>query len=162
MERQLIFLDTEFTSFDAPELISIGLASSTGEEFYAELPFEVEACSPFVREVIIPLLGQDPLAPCTNDELPLRLWSWLKAVRSRDEVVVCLGSQHDEILFRRIFDESPPAFLQFRSLGYRNINELFRYEFHAKNSLPEHHALNDARAMRYAFREAPLSPNRGN
>jgi hypothetical protein len=37
----------------------------------------------------------------------------------------------------------------------RHINELLRYEFHVKNSLPEHHALHDALALRYAFREWP-------
>lgn len=155
MERQLIFLDTEFTSFHAPELISIGLAASTGEEFYAEVPFEVASCSSFVREVVIPLLGQDPLAPCSHDELHMRLWNWLKVVKSCAEVVVCFDSVHDEALFRRIFDESPPAFLQFRNIGDRNINELLRYEFHVKNSCPEHQALNDACAIRYAFRDVP-------
>jgi hypothetical protein len=40
----------------------------------------------------------------------------------------------------------------------RNINELLRHEFHAKNRLPEHHALNDAQAMRYAFRESLHAP----
>jgi len=38
MADQLIFIDTEFTNFSNPQLISIGLAASTGEEFYAEVP----------------------------------------------------------------------------------------------------------------------------
>lgn len=37
----------------------------------------------------------------------------------------------------------------------RNINELLRYKFHKQNNLPEHHALYDAQANRYAFRERP-------
>jgi hypothetical protein len=32
---------------------------------------------------------------------------------------------------------------------------LLRYSFHKKNHLPEHHALYDAQAARYAFRERP-------
>ena len=35
----LVFIDTEFTNFHNPKLISIGLASETGETFYAEIPY---------------------------------------------------------------------------------------------------------------------------
>ena len=61
---QLIFLDTEFTSFESPELISIGLAASSGEDFYAEVPFAVASASPFVCDVVIPLLDKDPHTCC--------------------------------------------------------------------------------------------------
>lgn len=33
----LVFLDTEFTQIQQPELISVGLVSELGHEFYAEL-----------------------------------------------------------------------------------------------------------------------------
>jgi hypothetical protein len=33
-----VFIDTEFTDFLDPQLISIGLVAQSGEEFYAELP----------------------------------------------------------------------------------------------------------------------------
>jgi len=36
-----IFIDTEFTDFIDPQLISIGLVSEFGEEFYAEVPYEL-------------------------------------------------------------------------------------------------------------------------
>jgi len=48
----LIFLDTEFTAFFDPMLISIGMAADSGEEFYAEVPFTDAACSAFVREAV--------------------------------------------------------------------------------------------------------------
>ncbi len=32
----LVFLDTEFTQFHRPDLISIGLVAEDGREFYAE------------------------------------------------------------------------------------------------------------------------------
>lgn len=78
-------------------------------------------------------------------------------VRTGVEIVLCFDSQYDESLFRSIFDGYPPPFLRFRNVD-GNINELLRHEFHVKNMLPEHHALNDAMAMRYAFREALHGP----
>nr|WP_230029426.1 3'-5' exoribonuclease [Massilia sp. Bi118] len=158
--NHLIFLDTEFTSFESPELISLGLAASTGEDFYAEVPFSTTSVSPFVHEVVIPLLKQNSADYCKFDELHVRILNWLTVVRTGVEIVLCFDSQYDEILFRTIFDGYPPQFLRFRNVD-RNINEFLRHEFHVKNMLPEHHALNDAMAMRYAFRESlhrPTSP----
>ncbi|MBA5604948.1 3'-5' exoribonuclease [Duganella sp. FT3S] len=154
MVRQLFFLDTEFTNFHDPELVSIGLVASSGEEFYAEIPFSITACSPFVKEAVIPLLGLDQVAFCTRDGLFIRLMDWLAVVKNDAEVVICFDSQHDETLFKQIFGGMPPAFMRFRNVGDRNINELLRYEFHTKHALPEHHALHDARAMRYPLRRA--------
>lgn len=59
-----IFIDTEFTDFIDIHLISMGLVSEGGEEFYAEVPYPDVACSPFVREVVIPLLGTIPHSSC--------------------------------------------------------------------------------------------------
>lgn len=150
---QLIFLDTEFTNFQSPELISIALAASSGEEFYAEVPFPAASASQFVREVVIPLLNKDPSAHCPSDELCTRILNWLTVVITGKETIICVDSHYDEILFRDIFDGYPPNFIRFRYVS-QNISELLRYEFHKKNSLPEHHALNDACANRYAFRES--------
>lgn len=37
-----VFIDTEFTDFLDPQLISIGLVAESGEEFYAELPYDIK------------------------------------------------------------------------------------------------------------------------
>jgi hypothetical protein len=66
----LIFLDTEFTSFDHPELISMGLVGEDGREFYAErTDYQRDACSDFVLETVLPLLGRVPGAACSRSEL---------------------------------------------------------------------------------------------
>lgn len=155
MSEQLVFIDTEFTCFSDPQLISIGLAASTGEEFYAEVPYSFGQCSEFVREVVIPLLGKDIAYP--YDELHTHLRNWFTVVKASEELTVCHDSEFDRTLFLQIFDNRPPHFIRFRDVSERHINELLRYEFHVKNKLPEHHALHDARALRYAFREWPLS-----
>jgi hypothetical protein len=54
-----LFLDTEFTSLDRhAQLISIGMCAEDGALFYAEVEgIAPEACTPFVREVVLPLLS---------------------------------------------------------------------------------------------------------
>ncbi|MFC6520885.1 hypothetical protein ACFQAT_15195 [Undibacterium arcticum] len=67
----LIFLDTEFTDFIDIELISIGLVSQDGREFYAERnDFDVAKCNNFVRAGILPMLTQnDSSVAMTRAEL---------------------------------------------------------------------------------------------
>jgi hypothetical protein len=151
----LIFVDTEFTNFVAPKLISIGMVADSREEFYAEVPFPDGECSTFVQEVVIPLLNQYPHAYCPVPDLHLRLMTWLQIVRrSGEDIEVCIDYQTDWDLFSLALDHRVPAWCKSRQVG-RNINELLRYAYHKKNGLPEHHALYDAQAARYAFRERP-------
>ena len=45
----LVFLDTEFTSFFQPDLISVGLVAEDGREFYAErTDYRCDECTVFV------------------------------------------------------------------------------------------------------------------
>jgi hypothetical protein len=155
MSDQLVFIDTEFTCFSDPQLISIGLAASTGEEFYAEVPYAFGKCSEFVREVVVPLLSKETVY--SYDELHMHLWNWFTVVKTTEVITICHDSEFDRTLFLQIFDNRPPHFIRFRDVSERNINELLRYEFHTKNGRAEHHALYDALALRYAFREWPLS-----
>lgn len=148
-----IFLDTEFTDFANPKIISIGLAAQSGEEFYAELPFPKRDCNEFVRETVVPMLGKIPHAECTLDEIYVRMISWLKIVRTGDEdVEICFDYQTDWDLFKELLSNNVPVWCKSRLVA-DCINELLRYDYHEKNNLPEHHALHDAQANRYAFRE---------
>lgn len=153
-----IFIDTEFTDFTSPQLISIVLVAASGEEFYAEVPYIEPACNTFVKEVVIPLLGETQGAACSKEELRERLLTWLGLVRSCNETLkICFDFQTDWDLFANALGGSVPSWCQARLIG-REINELLRYEFHKRNQLPEHHALYDSQAMRYAFRErTPVS-----
>lgn len=148
-----VFIDTEFTDFIDTHLISIGMTAETGEEFYAEVPYPDTACSAFVREAVIPLLGRQPNASCPADELRTRILTWLGLVKRRnEEVEICFDYQTDWDLFVDALDYRVPTWCQQRLVA-QNINELLRYEFHQQCNLPEHHALFDALANRYAFRE---------
>lgn len=150
-----VFIDTEFTDFLDPQLISIGLVAQSGEEFYAELPYEVRECSEFVKAAVLPLLGYAPHAEMTKDDLYSQMTNWLKLVRPKDqEVFICYDYQTDWDLFYDVLDGRVPPWCKRRLVADR-INEILRYDYHQKNRLPEHHALNDARANCYAFREVP-------
>ena len=55
----IIFFDTEFTSLHVKsKLISIGLISEDGREFYAEMTdtYLISHCSDWVKENVLPLL----------------------------------------------------------------------------------------------------------
>jgi hypothetical protein len=150
-----IFIDTEFTDFIDPHLISIGMAAEYGEEFYAEVPYPREVCSAFVRETVLPLLGHMPYAACPIDDLRIRIITWIEIVRrSGEDVEICFDFQTDWDLFVSALDNRVPSWCRSRCID-PDINELLRHEFHKKSKLPEHHALYDALANRYAFRERP-------
>ena len=79
MDPILIFFDTEFTELGInPRLISIGLISEDGREFYAELSdtYQTKNCSAFVVESVLPHLeGGEVLI--SMRELALALLSWI-------------------------------------------------------------------------------------
>jgi len=150
-----IFLDTEFTDFIHPSLISIGMVAETGEEFYAEIPYPDAECSAFVREAVIPLLEKSPNDSCSKEALSGRLVEWLTAMNVQHGVLeICFDFQTDWDLFIDALDYRVPTWCGQKNVN-QHINELLCYEYHKKNDLPEHHALYDARANRFAYRERP-------
>lgn len=81
-------------------------------------------------------------------------WRYKCLKMSGEDVEICYDYQTDWDLFYDILDGRVPPWCQRRLVADR-INELLRYEYHQKNRLPEHHALNDARANCHTFRELP-------
>ena len=149
---QLIFVDTEFTSFEAPELISIGLVTLAKEEFYAEVEYNLDACSDFVRKTVVPLLSE--AEKCSLVELKVRLSKWIEEIKNLGPVLLHYDSEYDRLMLELIFENDFPngVFLQY--LGASYINKLRQYEYHVKTKQVEHHALHDSRALRYAYRAA--------
>lgn len=89
----------------------------------------------------------------SDDELFLGLNDWLRLVKPRnDDVVICYDSEIDWILLIEALHKQLPTWCVPRLVDDR-IGELLRYDYHQRTGLPEHHALNDARANCYAFRE---------
>jgi hypothetical protein len=153
-----IFIDTEFTDFIDCHLISIAMVSEYGEEFYYEVPFPDASCSPFVREVVIPLLNHDSRSSCSRDELKSHILNWLKLVRSSAETEILISYDYstDFDLFVDALDRDLPKFVVGELID-RGISDQLLFEFWRNNpELSEHHALHDARANAYAFRESML------
>lgn len=147
-----VFLDTEFSDLLAPKLISIGMVADSGEEFYAELPFNRDECSPFVKDIVLPLLGREPFAACEALELRGKILSWLQIVRRKGENLLILSdSAIDLKLIHGVLGQSLPSWVG-TSVAEYEIGELLVEDFFKREGLPRHHALYDARANRYAYR----------
>lgn len=155
----LVFLDTEFTDFVRPDLISIGLVTEDGREFYAErTDYPKDDCSDFVLETILPLLGRVSGAGCSRPELTRRVRQWLEALPEpaiiifdyeRDWLLLaeaCLGGDYlkppaklGEQLHLDSSAITHPIFEQAQSSSYTQ-------------DWPPHHALADARALMAGYR----------
>jgi hypothetical protein len=70
-----LLIDTEFIDFD---LISIALVADDGREFYGERSdYDDASCTAFVREAVIPQLGQYPRRIFTREALRAALLAWM-------------------------------------------------------------------------------------
>lgn len=150
MSQKIMFVDTEFTDFKDPKLISIGIAAQTGEEFYAEVEYSIADCSEFVRATVLPLLSGNKAWPL--QELKHALSAWVDTVRQGGPIVMCYDSEYDREMLCQIFGRDTPNGIVFRNLGFSYVNKLKMYEWHIKTRQAVHHALHDARALKYAFR----------
>jgi hypothetical protein len=78
---------------------------------------------------------------------------WLRLIKPRSEgLVICYDSAIDWTLLTEALNGQLPTWCEPRLVDDR-ISELLRYDYHKQTGLPEHHALIDAKANCYAFRE---------
>lgn len=150
----LVFLDTEFTDFAQPDLISIGLATTGVPDFYAERSdYLRERCTPFVQTEVIPLLGRVPHATCDENELAQRLRAWFDQLP--ESAIILYDFEVDWILLRAAFAGELPTKVGahqsidqkiFRHSAYK-LGEVLTYS----EAWPQHHALADARAFREGY-----------
>lgn len=150
----LVFLDTEFTDFEKPELISIGLAANGAPDFYAErTDYPRERCSSFVLNEVIPLLGRAPNAACDVSELARRLMEWFDLLP--EAAIILYDFEEDWNLLRVALGGELPAKVGahqlvdqkiFRHSAYK-LGEVLTYTL----DWPPHHALADAQALREGY-----------
>jgi len=150
MSQQVVFVDTEFTGFKDPKLISIGIVAQTGDEFYAEVEYSLDECSDFVRASVLPLLNQNKTLSLV--ELKAALSAWIEKVRQEMPILICYDSEYDRQMLDQIFKQDKPNGVIFRNLGASYVNKIKMHKYYVKHKTPEHHALNDARALKYGFR----------
>lgn len=153
MADMLLFLDTEFTDFIDIDLISIGLVSEDGgATFYAERnDYRREAASDFVREAVLPHLGQQPEDSCSREELTRRLYDWLRGFSGT--VQIACDSTHDRDLLWDALEDGLPTNLDpaVVKLAWQSENHAFHEavcNYYDQSGRPRHHALHDAHALR--------------
>lgn len=153
-----VYLDTEFTQFTQPQLISIGLAADDGREFYAVMKsIPLHHCSAFVREIVLPIIEHWPSATLDRRELQQSLRQWLNKSAEPLEIV-CDFATDAELLIELIGGQTALGLREFNIAGVTVLSAMLceqithavdRY-FAEPRQWPRHHALEDARALRHA------------
>lgn len=161
----LIFLDTEFTDFDNPRLISVGLVAEDEYRWlYTELDGETwyPHCSEFVLQEVVPLLDrrygwEQPAAAAA------RIRTWCSKLPELS--AIACDSDYDWNLLRglmlqnggwphNLVDQPVPVSWSPR------MHEL-KQDYLLRYGLSAHNALSDAKALRYTFltgRDMPPEP----
>lgn len=153
-------LDTEFTDFPESEcdLIAIGLVAEDGREFYAELTdYRQEACSGFVREVVLPLLRQHKTRiEGTQWEVARALNEWLQPYKQ--DCTICFDYSTDWYLMQKVLlmlpDEDLPDFLTTRNIWGDLDQQALDWFWTEKDCIgwQPHMALYDAHANMFAYK----------
>lgn len=148
-----IFFDTEFTDFSAPRLISVGLVSEDGREFYVELTdgWLPEHCTEFVVDVVLPLLGDKSAPRMTRDVAGERLAQWLAGFDG--PVTVIYDTETDwRLLSQILWPWQDVVAVEGVPLGWPGFAMARHHEDLLEALLQgdprRHHALVDARALR--------------
>ncbi|AKU11304.1 hypothetical protein AzCIB_1402 [Azoarcus sp. CIB] len=158
----LIFVDSEFTDFDNPRLISLALVAEDEYRWiYTELEGEswYRHASEFVLAEVVPLLerryGWE--APAAAAE---RIRAWCDRLPEPGQIVC--DSDYDWDLLRRLMIDNGgwPDNLHDRYMMAQWTPRLHDYkqDYFLRYGLSAHNALSDARALRYAYllrRETP-------
>ena len=155
----LVFLDTEFTDFYRPDLISLALVAEDGREFYAErTDYPTPECSAFVQETVLPLLGRVPGAACNSRELTDRVRAWFAALPEPATVIFDYGTDWDLLAVAMLGrpQKKPPT--SFATQLFLDSYAITHPAFEQAQNLiytqdwPPHHALADARALMAGYR----------
>ena len=154
----LVFLDTEFTCFARPTMLSLALVAEDAREFYAECTdYPGEECSEFVQNVVMPLLGRIDWAGNDRVTLSRRLRTWFESL-PEPATIVC-DFEGDWRLLLDALDVlhfvALPANLEGKLILGNSIISDPIFEDSLIRSFtddsPRHHALADARALRNGY-----------
>lgn len=154
----IVFFDTEFTTLHwSARLISIGMVTEDGREFYAELndTYKRSHCSDFVMGVVVPLLEGGDKAMSMH-QLTHKLGAWLEDLNEPVDMF-CDAPHWDWPFLIKIFD-TPGTWPENVSKRWRGLGEIEKPHSLVKaiRSSPVigrrvHHALDDAKTIRNAW-----------
>jgi diamine N-acetyltransferase len=145
-----VFIDSEFTSLESPQLISVGAVATDSTAFYAELAgWDPRTASDFVNDTVIPLLDGDAVPLAVGAEA---LGEWLGERARRGATTIISDSGFDRWALAELFGgENLPANVRWQRVpvAYEALDEATQ-----RLNLRRHHALDDARALRQLVLEA--------
>lgn len=169
-----VFLDTEFTSLESPQLLSIGMVSEVGLECYIELDLEscigqrrIAAASPYAIKNVLSQWSRDVPAREGSEHLGVSAASWLERLAEHlgDEIELVYADTVAADLLKAALRLSVIRWpriehrLQWSIVSYLNgstVAEAAMDESWARSrvsdGLERHHALADARALQAGFR----------
>lgn len=159
-----VYFDTEFTtlnSLECPALLSIGCVASNGAEFYREFStgWTRGQCSQFVIDTVLPLMqGGEFLM--SEARIAKEMKSWIESF-GEEVVFVSDAPSYDWPLLVEMFsynsvDWPANAKDKCESIKFSGGNDVVRYQAvladYFRTDPRQHHALVDARAMRFALK----------
>jgi len=141
-----VFVDSEFSSLEAPALLSFGAATADGQTFYAEIePDRPVSYSTFVERTVLPLMDNAPMPRARAAE---RFVGWLRDLAGARAVRLISDSGFDRWALGELLgaEEMPDGMLWQRApVAYSELDRVS-----AELRLRRHHALDDALALRCA------------
>ena len=170
----ILYLDTEFSSFEDMELLSLGLVhADSDKELYVVIADPDPACRPsgFVIHEVFKLIGLHDPEVLTREQCAHRIDAFIADCRgSPDKPVLILADA--AIDWQLLIELWPPMPGQQTWASANNIRgaylcdqvqpqqqvllDEFVEEFHAIHD-QRHHALMDARALKYAHKKVSWS-----
>jgi len=162
-----VFFDTEFTTLDVRgdlQLISIGLVSESGKEFYRELSdtYHSGLCSDFTREVVLPLLDGGA-CKTMEAQLSVQLRDWVESLGDEEVVFRSDSPNHDWPFVNELmtFYGTWPKNMRKKCGGifFEEDRERHRFQmglsdYWKMHGAKRHHALIDARSLQFAYKFA--------
>jgi hypothetical protein len=181
MKNYICFLDTEFTDLiNNPRLLSVGIVGSGAHseaQFYAEVTDRkrLAGANNFVKDAVLPQFGKVPGAACTYQELGHRLAEFFKELTASLNPALNPGglievaydySMDWELVEYAIKDAGQKRWDSLsKFLSPVNVNNITGtivgelsaqayFESRRNELFGRHHALCDARALRFAYEAA--------
>ena len=145
-----VYLDTEFADWDDPDtdLISLALVAKDGREFYAErTDFDLRKCTRFVRLNVLPLLGASGVLRLDNSALKRAVQEWLAQIPQPE---IAVDYDGDWALLARLLGSDMLDGLTVINI-YNTLDKEKLEAYYVLHDAPRHHALHDARALRFSI-----------
>jgi hypothetical protein len=168
-----IFLDTEFTSLERPQLLSIGMVSDVDLECYIELDLEtatgqkrIAGATPFVLTQVLSQWGRERIESNVTDHLGFAAAAWLHrmAEHYNDDIELIYADKLDVDLLEESLKAAGLRWsriaprLQWSIVSYLHGEQFVSDAMNAswassleQQGIGRHHALADARALRAGF-----------